>query len=453
VTARAHRFLAWTAAVALSAAAVAPGCSGRPEPRRGVILLVIDTLRADRVGAYGYARDTTPGLDAMAARGVLFESVQSAAPWTIPSAATLLTGLYPRSHGVLTVGHPLPADVGTLASLLRDDGYATGAVVNLTMLRTVHGFSRGFDTFRVISQDQAAEGAARRVNELALDWMERNARERFFLFVHHYDVHSNYTARPRYRRMFVEPYEGVANGTTKQLKRHRRGEIRLDADDARHLGDLYDAGLRQLDDDLAQFFEALRARNLLEGVTVIVTSDHGEEFFEHGDFLHGRTLHRELVHVPLLFFGHGIPEGVRVVQPVSHVDVMPTIAALLGTPVPYPVDGVDLSAHWGKDPPRRPRALFSEADNWHHRQGDNFRRAVRVDRFTLHLDANSGRYSLYDLERDPGEQTDLVESEAEVAAELRAQLDTFVAGGRDARAPVELSPEVIEELRSLGYLD
>jgi len=434
--------LAWT--LLLLASACAP-----PRPSN-LVLVSIDTLRAGLLGCYGYGRPTSPTLDALAARGVLFERAMATAPWTLPSHASLLSGLYPSRHGVRRAGALLPEDVRPWAERLREQGFATAAVVNSRWLGDDSGLQRGFHDFlRVDDAVHRREPSA--VGGLAGGWLSENRREPFFLFVHFYDVHSNYWSLPRYEEEFLRPYRGPLDGSTAQLRAVRDGHLELGPADVRHLIDRYAAGIRQLDDVLAQLVGILRDAGLLESTLVILTSDHGEEFLDHGDVMHGRTQFEEVMHVPLVLVGPGLPAGLRVREPVSLVDVMPTAFALLGRPVPPGLDGLDLSPLW-----ERPgaslgrRFLFGEAD-WRNDEAD-VTRSVRSGRWKLVLDRRTGESRLYDLARDPRERQDVQADRPKVAERLRAELEEFMRDAREAPAPAELTPEEIERLEELGYL-
>jgi arylsulfatase A-like enzyme len=435
----------------LIAGLLSAACESRPS---NVILISIDTLRADHLGSYGYSRETSPFLDSLARRGVIFEEATAPAAWTVPSHASMLTGLYPRSHGLRFPRDKLPPEVATLPSMLSEQGYATGAVVNVPLLSQGRGFERGFDHFAYFRPAAGPEGRARSVSEEGVSWARKQGEQPFLLFLHYYDVHSNFQPLPRYRRMFEQPYAGIADGTTAQLKAYRKGKVKLADADARHLLDLYDAGIRQLDDELAELFADLEEEELLENTLVFITSDHGEEFFDHGDFLHGRTLYQELVHVPLLVLGPGLPEGLRVREPVSLVDLVPTILALLGLPEPDAIEGEDLSAQCrGSGGASPDRALFYEADAWFHNIHEDFRRAIRKGRYKLHFNHRERSSELYDLPRDPGEHENLVSEKPGVAAELRAELNAFMTESREPQRLPPPSDEALEQLRQLGYAE
>lgn len=443
--------------LAVIAAALAAGAfvALRPAQRpRNVILISIDTLRQDRVGAYGYERPTTPSLDALAARGVVFEDATAPSSWTVPSHVSLFTGLEPHSHGVtgrfqrvsdLTV--PIPV-------WLQQAGFDTAAFVNSVLLDGRRGFARGFDHFERVMHPTSGSPAAPEIHRLALRWLDRPHERPFFLFLHYYDIHTDYTPAEEYRRLFVRPYDGVATGAVGQLVRARADELELGPKDAQHLSDLYDAEIRQLDDAIGRFFAELERRGLLAETAVIVTSDHGEEFLEHGGFLHGRTLHGELVRVPLVLAGPGIPRGRRVAGPASLIDVLPMLAGLLGREPPSALDGVDISHTWGwRGRLPRERTLFFDTNWWlGHSEGD-WKRAVQRWPWKLHYARSEDRFSLYDLEHDPGENEDLSAREPEKLAELRQILAPRLEAGVSAETREDVTPQEIEQLRALGYVE
>lgn len=445
-------------AVTLVAAAVAASVvvyllRTRAEKPRNVILISIDTLRQDRLGAYGYDRPTTPHLDALAARGVLFENATAPSSWTVPSHVSLLTGLYPHSHGATGRVQSMNQTVVPLASWLGSFGYDTGGVVNFVLLGRSRGFARGFDAFEVVRRP-LPEPAAPLVNEKALAWLDQPRDRPFFLFVHHYDVHSDYAPKEAYRKMFVRPYEGIATGATDQLKAARSGRVELGPADAQHLSDLYDAEIRQIDDELGRFFQELERRGHLENTIVLLTSDHGEEFLEHGRFLHGWSLYKELVQVPLLIAGPGIPHGLRVTEPVSLVDIFPTVTGLLGIEAPPVVEGIDLSQAWrGRAPLPTSRPVFFETDWWLGRADGEWKRAVQRGPWKLHYAHPQQAWELYDLASDPGEHEDLAAREPEHGAALRALLAPRLGDSSATTPRVEPSADEMEQLRALGYVE
>jgi arylsulfatase A-like enzyme len=282
-------------------------------------------------------------------------------------------------------------------------------------------------------------------------WVREAKGRALFLFLHYYDVHSDYASRPEHEAEFLRPYEGIADGTTTQLAAFREGRIALSAADAPNLVDRYDAGIRQMDAELGRFFDFLRAEGLWEEAIVVITSDHGEEFLEHGGVLHGQTQYQEVLRIPLLMKDGRVPKGKRVRIPVSLVDIAPTLLARTGVAAPSELDGADLAplcVDEGRD--LADRYLFSEAD--HNNVEHNITRSVRHRNFKLHFNRLSREYRLFDLERDPAEERDLSASQANAVAALSERLEAFMAR-KGVEAPVRaLSEEEIEKLRSLGYL-
>jgi arylsulfatase A-like enzyme len=419
------------------------------------MLISIDTLRADHLGCYGYDRPTSPAIDAMAKAGVVFDDASATSPWTLPSHGSLLTGLYPRRHGAFLSERALADGVVLLAAWLKTHGFRTAAVVNTLWLKK-HGLRRGFDDFAYVPEEVSARHPSR-VTEMALLRLHHFDRETpFFLFLHFYDVHSDYRSMREYEEMFVGDYDGRADGSTSQLLAFLRGEAELGEDDVRHLRDLYDAGIRQLDDQLARLFQDLRGLGLLDETLIVITSDHGEEFLERGGVLHGRTHYQEVIRVPMIFVGAGIPENVRIAIPVSLVDVMPTSLAHLGVPIPAALDGIDLHPFWsepGADPVER--LLFLDVDRWAADTAwriEGSRSAVRSGRFKLQLDRETGESRFFDLDVDPLERADVKAAHPELSAQLLGSLERYLTETPANPRSEALTTEERKRLESLGYL-
>ncbi|MBW2289940.1 MAG: sulfatase [Deltaproteobacteria bacterium] len=420
-------------------------CGPAHHPVRNVILISIDTLRADHLGTYGHDRPTSPNLDAFASDGVVFEDASATSPWTLPSHASLLTGRYPRGHGVRTEEHRLGDEVPVLAAVMSERGFKTAAIVNTLFLSPRFGIARGFDSFEVIESDQSRQGAAHRITNKAIERLEGRREERNFLFVHYFDVHSDYLSLPRYERLFA-PEPGRFTGRTIQLLLAIRGDVPIGAADADRLTRLYDGGIRQLDDEIGRFFEWLREHGWLEDTLVIVTSDHGEEFLEHGGLLHGNSHYQEMLHIPLILGGAGIPAGRRIGAAVSLVDIAPTIFSVLEIPSPPGMDGADLRPLWQEPQPvASERLVFAEA-------GPGELRSVRSGRSKLITQGPTGPAELYDLANDPAETQDLAAERPELVAALEAEIARFAASAREPQLAPELSDDEKERLQALGYL-
>ncbi len=475
-----------------SAAIAGPSAS----PPRIIILVSIDTLRADHLGLYGHERFTSPALDLMAAEGVVFEDASSTAPWTLPSHASLLTGLNPLGHGIMTSERALPAEIPTLASVLVAHGYETAAVVNSVWLKKdTFRITRDFEKYASIQNpDYHRRSPSTWVTDQAMEWLRDLGDGRMFLFVHYYDVHSDYASQPEYERLFVTPYQGKADGTGWQLQIENLEDehialclrefepancslgsvndpriidesiekIHFDRDDVRHLTELYDAGIRQLDTELSRFFALLYQEKILDEALLIVTSDHGEEFMDHGRVDHFLTTYQEMLHVPLILRGPGVPAGLRIPTPVSLIDLMPTVLGLAGVDAPASLEGLDLAPLWrGADSGAfEDRYLYGEAAGglqWDLTLKGMYPqiRSVRRGRYKLVYESKPERYSLYDLAEDPSEQVDLAKREpqitAQLVAEMRRRYSDF-APRDDSENKVELDQQDIDQLRALGYV-
>lgn len=477
-------------------------------PPRLVILVSLDTVRADHLSLYGYDRFTSPILDMLALEGVVFEDASAAAPWTLPSHASMLTGLYPQKHGVVTMADSLADEIPTLASTLAAEGYLTAAVVNSTWLtQQKYRLTRDFAKYLFVEESPERRSPNTWVSDQAIEWLREPRVEPMFLFMHYYDVHSDYASEPAFEKIFVRPYAGPADGTSWQLTASTLEEkyvemcqknfdpakcrfgredspnvvddslarIEFGKADVEHIIDLYDAGIRQMDTEFGRFIGLLRKNGLLDDAVLIVTSDHGEEFMEHGRLEHFLPTYQELLHVPLVVLGPGVPKGVRVTAPVSLVDLAPTILGLLHVDSPVVLDGRSLEPLWWEAASRSPedliekpstafqnRYLYGEAsggltyDMMLDKGLFPIYRSVRKGRYKLIHESKQDRYALYDLERDRLEQVDISTEQPEVAAALRATLlqryeEPLPASG--ARPPrVELSDEEIKRLRALGYV-
>jgi arylsulfatase A-like enzyme len=435
------------------ALALLASCSGEPRARN-LILISIDTLRADRLGCYGYGRPTTPFLDRAARAGVLFADATATSSWTYPSHASLFTGLYPGRNGATQLKQRLRADVSSLAEWLVARGFRAAGVVSSTLFLG-YGLERGFEALPYVDPGGPEPS---QVTARALAWLAAVDRSRpFFYLVHYLDPHSDYASLPEFEAPFREPYQGKATGRSDQLFQHVSGLLRFDAADARHLSNLYDAGVRQQDAELEELFAYLESSGLLADTLVVLTSDHGEEFLEHGQVMHGLSQYEESVRVPLILWGPGLPRGARVGAGVSLVDVMPTVLDVLGLPAPEGLDGRSLRPLW-EDPARvpTPRALFVEADldppgptARTMVPGDDL--AVRRGGHKLVLDPATGASALYDLATDPLERADVSAAHPELVRELRAELERFRARRPAAAAAPPLDEEDLRRLEELGY--
>ncbi len=311
------------------------GCALRSErPARGIILVSVDTLRADHLGAYGYERPTSPFFDELAARGTLFERAIVQLPGTLPSHMSIFTGLYPAEHGVYPPDNVLAPDVPTLPEVLRAHGFWTAGFTEGGYVDGHYGFERGFDRFA----DDADKGprTVETTFERGLDFLASLERDvRFFLFLHTYVVHDPYDPPLPYAGLFWEgpPPAEAWEPTGPNLTAVNRGERAATPATVRYFEALYDGSIRYFDDQLRAFFGRLDELGLTNETTIVLTSDHGEEFFEHGKLVHWQ-IYQETTRVPLLVLEPGRSSGARVAALVESVDLAPTLWELAAVSSP-----------------------------------------------------------------------------------------------------------------------
>jgi arylsulfatase A-like enzyme len=410
---------------------------------KGVILVSIDTLRRDHVGAYGYAKPTTPRLDALARAGILCEDAVSTSSWTLPAHLSMLTSADPGAHGGTDMSHGYNRRVPTLPSLLRKAGFATQAVTSHLYVSAVYGVDDGFDHLDFHQDRRAAEVADR-----AIEILDRVGDRPFFLFLHLYDPHWHYDPPAAQRRLFEKPYAGALTGLWQDFSKRNRSNT--SAADLEHLLALYDGEIRYTDDEVGRILDHMKARGLDRGTLVVVTSDHGEEFLEHGSWEHQKTLYEEVIRVPLVVSGPGVAPRKEPAQ-ASLLDVMPTILAWAGVPAPPVQQGKNLLAPLGEG------EAYGETDHTTDQTRKLFLRAG-AGRWkavlSLAPDGAPRRCEWYDLASDPGESREAAPS-LSIADAVRARA---MKRWRDARSrggpgtTVELTPEQRERLRALGYV-
>jgi arylsulfatase A-like enzyme len=440
------------------------GCVPGSDELPNLILISIDTLRADHLSAYGYERATSPSIDALAEESVVFEKAFSQSPKTASSHMTIMTGLYPEAHGLVNwdeAHNRLGAGVPTLAGLLRDAGYRTEAYTWGGNVRAELGFDRGFDVY-----EHAREAVFDRAGE-ALEEFAAASGPPFFLFLHTYEVHDPYAPPAEYAGRFLDPeYSGRIPSSEEELgaaiggggswwQRHLVywGHVDRNSDeDVTRLRDLYDAAIAFVDQQIGDFLGLLGPLGLESNTVVVLLSDHGEEFFEHRGFLHD-NLFQEVLHVPLMIRfpgGSGPLAPRRVEEVVRLVDLAPTILEHLQLPIPAHVQGASLlPVLKGED--TSSRAVFSQ---W----GALGMKSMRVGNWKVVYYPQS-RF-LFDLSQDPFEQRNLAKRHPGQERGLHDSLEQILAESRTLReslgpapSPPELSDEVRKELKALGYLN
>ena len=422
--------------VILIAWAALPGAAQTSaKPALNVVLITIDTLRADHVGCYGYKQIKTPNMDGLAADGARFERAFAVVPVTLPSHSSILTGTYPMFSGMHDFSaNKLSPLQPTLASVLKQSGYETGAVVAAAVLDSRFGLNQGFDFyydhFDFNRLDEANLDEMQRpgnvVADVALDWLAKNSQKKFFLWMHLYDPHFPYH--------LAEPYS------------------------REYAGRPYDGEIAFADEQVGRLLRFLKAKGIYKNTVIVLCGDHGESLGEHGEKTHGFFIYNSTMRVPLIIYlpEHHLPQNAAaqvVGDSVSLVDLMPTILGAVGVGVPSQVQGrsllPELQDH--DDPAARDRVLYGETFlprihfNWSELRGSENAKYHFID---------APRPELYDLTKDPGEVHNLFTDKSAVAEEMRAKLNGMIrdySAGKEMAEKTGLDPALMERLKALGY--
>ena len=433
-----------------------------------MLIVVLDTFRADRLTAYGGTLGLTPFLDELATHGALFERAYAASSWTSPSVASLLTSRHPLQHAVRTFDSVLGDAEVTLAETLRPLGYDAAGLAANPLLSAEHGYGQGFDTWQV---DRAGPRGLDKVRGAqlrreALAWVDARAKKRearpALLYLQFMDMHSSYEPPPQLRSHFA-PGLGLAEIVALNARLNdRHAPARFSTfteDEVARLRALYDGESVALDTELRLLFADLEKRGFLDGAFVVVTADHGEEFREHGVMAHGNSLFEAVVRVPLLLIGPGIEPGRRVAEPVSLVDVAPTLLALLGVPVPPSFEGRSLASRLVQ--PQQPEYageipdvlldLPSRGEEAPTGIQPHVAGLLHGSRKLL-VDA-TGRAVVYDLARDPEERAPDTSPDGnlDLVARLLAERERLASRAAAPGLRVTVDEETKEQLRALGY--
>ena len=448
-----------------------PVLYSRSVKRPNIILVSIDTLRADNLGIYGYTRQTSPALDSLAQDSGVFLNTFATAAWTLPSHISLLTSLFGYNHQVYHTNENIDPAITTLADLLRQNRLFCAAITGGVFISPQYGFSKGFDSFSEAAGDFSVPDSAERLFQAFSEWIGQNHDKNFFLFLHTYQPHSPYDCPAPYSSVFlghdsklqkvkILDYLGGREGTFKPLSEKERQDFIC----------LYDGEIRYTDERLIKpLLSRLKQLALYDRTMIIITSDHGEEFFDHGGWEHGHTLYNELLKVPLIIkFPNSKFRGKRIESIVSLVDVMPTVLEEMG------IDDKNLGLDGRSLLPllegevREDRVFF--ADRKSRVTDTNTSQRITLNEGRMKLILNkvfspqeltfyhypppmTPPVELYDLREDPVEKKNIADAQPDLARRLITQIDDLFRNARPRQAAkTKMTKELEDQLRALGYI-
>jgi arylsulfatase A-like enzyme len=496
---------------------------GTIESKPNIVLLTLDTLRADHLSCYGYERETSPFIDKIANEGILFEECIATSSWTLPSHASLFTGLFPSEHGAIYSAEDksktsqLPDELTTLAEIVKQKGYKTAGFIGGPYLASVFGMGQGFDSyndrlgpigkvyfdkitfFRFILEifknkinlyklsssietyliyvwnyiygesftknsigHVGWKKKANEINAVVLPWIKRNKDTRFFLFINYFDPHAPYALPKGYKNHYNRGYKSKLGGLVSQLNNIMYRRYSPTEDDLNFLISLYDSQINFLDLHIKQLFDTLVSCGIDKKTIVVITSDHGEAFGEHGLMQHGFSLYEDQIKVPLILWGiKKFPDSQRISTQVQIIDIMPTILNLINIPPPENIRGQSLiPLIAGREDFARPYALAEMfEDKAVYRFGEEYRRDLKCIRTRewKYIASSRGKKELYNVIEDREEMNNLKDAEKEVSKnmeDLIKKIAPSFKGKYNAKAKsFQIDNDIKEQLRGLGYIN
>ena len=419
--------------------------------RPNLIVISIDTLRADHLSCYGYNRNTTPNIDRFARDGVRFANTIVQAPWTLPSHMSLLTGLYPSSHGVVEPSNKLKDEHLTLAEILQNAGYETTAFTNSGYLSLRFGY-QGFDDFDE-SYGYKGLSEVETIYSMAVNWLKKSHSRPFFLFLHTYQVHAPYDPPPTYDIYSDKNYQGIVEVSGNNSNYYGGIKPKMTIEDYQYVIDKYDGEIYYTDHFLGKLFKKLRDLGLYDKSIIVLTSDHGENFLDHSVYnIDHKELYDEIVKVPLIIKASTFPKNQVIDIQVESIDIMPTVLERLGISIPNMIDGESLVELLKKRSYDNVFA-FSESVLPSRREY----KMIRTNNWKLLLRFQN-ELELFDLKSDPKEQHNLFAEKTEIAESLHEKLSTWVNKQEEkskvfSTDKVQLDDELKKKLKALGYIN
>jgi len=421
------------------------------KPKPNIVIILIDTLRNDHLGAYGYKKNTSPSIDKMAREGVLFNNCFAQSPSTKASIASIFTSKYPSQHNVILNRDALDESFVTIAEALKDKGYKTaGFVTNNNRINSHFNYDQGFEEWSEFKNEPINKMTAKKITDTAIPWLEKNSEKPFFLYLHYYDPHTPYQAPEPYKNFFDKTYKGNVNGSNTDLKNIKF--FKENPKELEHLISLYDSEIRYVDSEIKKFFDKLKELNIMDESLIILTSDHGEGFLEHDNFFHSYGVYSELINVPLII---RYPKIFKANQKsniyVQHIDFFPFLMDVLAFKSKKGVfEGKSfLSLRQTNN------AILSE----HLRKGKSWgfpQRGLIYKGWKLIKDIFSDHVELFDIRKSSDDINDVSKQKPKITSALKKKLSRMEKklAKTMVRSPkVKLNRQMKERLKSLGYIN
>ncbi|MBI2135146.1 sulfatase [Candidatus Woesearchaeota archaeon] len=451
-----------------------------------VILIVVDALRFDHLGIGGYGRDTSPNIDKLAKKGTIFPNAYCPLPRTDPSMMSIFTGMYPHNHGIrLVANNKADASLATLAETLKNHAYKTAFIGGFGVHD--HALEKGFDDFNLMGWKIRSKikrtifkaynpsnyyGEARQYTDIAVNWIRKNSKNKFFLCVHYEDLHWPYEAPKPFEHMFDPEYGGNHDFNTVNHGKFSRGELifgkaKLPKEEIEHAIAHYDGGIRYIDAQIHRLLGCVESHGLDDDTLIILTADHGENFGEHNFyFQHGASLYEPSLKVPMILnHSKSIPRGKIISQRVRNFDIMPTVLDILGIPILDKIDGASLLPLIKGEGKKTLNFIFAESIEEHFKGNERvffpgikgkWRAMIEGDWKIIYIPhPKNDIFELYNLREDPQEKNDLIGKEKEIASKMKEKiLDFLKPQSNEGDANItNLAEKSKKLLRKIGYLE
>ncbi|UCD83237.1 MAG: sulfatase, partial [Deltaproteobacteria bacterium] len=403
------------------------------QSRPNIILALVDALRPDHLGCYGYSRETSPNIDRIAREGVIFSNAISQASWTWPSVASLFTSLYPSQHKVTKIfGYPLSNSLTTLAEIMRDEGYTTGVISSNLCISEVFQFDQGFDYFNKRCSSFGCGDDAECITNQILTWLEMNYDSSFFIYLHYMDPHAPFDPPSLFKGIIDKPNN--FNNINRIISN-------------------YNGDIRFVDYHMGKLLSKLRELGMDDNTLFIIIADHGEEIYEHGGIAHGPTLYEEVLRIPVIFrYPALFPKGKVVEEIIQTIDIAPTILDVAGIQEFKDMEGSSLLPLLSDKDRSLKSIVFSETGKFRVRG----KMTLQSKRWKLISDYSNTKIELYDLHNDPYESHNLISEESELVLDLLKSMNCIQKSLEFSEQPpeekVKINEEMKERLRSLGYI-